>query len=616
MKLKNTVALFLSLLLMTNAFITANAAVGESVGADPTYAELYCSKTAKEAIDGDVLEQVCDLLVNRLEPQAVNLLLDKMPAIKAAAEQGGLSREIGMYVYYGRGDYDCYAHFIDGTAAASTSICPIEDDDDNNTLGQIIAFNAKSIVKKDEGGNSYIDTDSHEWLRFEYAVLHELVHAMMNDYNRAGMMGYNDPDSINIGYNDIRKIRNEYIKLLSFPEWFVEGTASVIGDGYDQVEDIYETFKNTDGVFTAESVLNAYLDNQYHTLKSGSLMAGYVSGYLAIFYLSDLAAKQNPEVGAAITETNGDFHMDNQKLLYGFNDILSRLHSGETLDGIIYNLTDGRFADTADFENRFIRGEQVDDAFVGDEETIGLCVNILNYFDGLTKAHKETANGSFLVPFENVGAFPFEIDSDAQADFYKANGSNDYVVSVNPDVPYSDGGRSVCGKDVPTYAQMKVLAEEMSAAEWETIKDFDWVNASIDDAAEKLGGLKYPISNTRKALQCMEAREDFSMVLYQVGDISYDFRAILSQSGYPDDWYWYDPLYGDVDGDGAITISDATIIQRAGIDLKQLSTFQKELADVNGDGRVSVLDTTCIQKYLAEYVSGYGITGKSYYEGW
>ena len=114
----------------------------------------------------------------------------------------------------------------------------------------------------------------------------------------------------------------------------------------------------------------------------------------------------------------------------------------------------------------------------------------------------------------------------------------------------------------------------------------------------------------------MEACEDFSMVLYQVGDISYDFRAILSESGYPDDWYWYDPLYGDVDGDGAITISDATIIQRAGIDLKQLSTFQKELADVNGDGRVSVLDTTCIQKYLAEYVSGYGITGKSYYEGW
>ena len=613
MKLKNTVAVLLALLFMMNMSVTAFAADGDDEGAATSYTELYCSKAAKEAVDGDVLEQVCALLVNRLEPQGVNLLLDKLPALKAAAEQDGLSSEIGMYIYYGRGDYDSYAHFIDGTAAASTSICPIEDDDENITLGQIIAFNTKAIINKDEGGKAYFDVDSHEWLRFEYAVLHELVHAMMNDYNRAGMMGYNDPESINIGYNDIRQIRNKYIKLLSFPQWFVEGTASVIGDGYDQVDDIYDTFKSTDGVFTAESVLNAYLGNQYNTLKSGSLMAGYVSGYLAMFYLCDLAAKQNPEIGAAITETNGDFQMDNQKLLYGFNDILSRLHNGETLDGVIYSLTDGRFADTADFEKRFICGEQVDDAYIGDEETLNLCVNILNYFDGLTKTHGETANGSFLVPFENVGAFPFEIDSDAHAEKYKANGSNDYVESVKPAVPYSDGGRSICGKDVPTYAQMEEFAEEMSAAEWETIKDFDWVNAPIDDAAERLEGLNYPISNTSKALQCMEGREDFLMVLYEVGDISYDFRAIVSESGYPLDWYWYDPLFGDVDGDGAITISDATIIQRAGIDLKQLSTFQKELADVNGDGRVSVLDTTCIQKYLAEYTSGCGKTGESYY---
>ena len=252
MKLKNTVALFLSLLLMTNALITANAAVGESVGADPTYTELYCSKTAKEAVDGDVLEQFCDLLINRVEPRAVNMLLDKLPALKAAAEQDGLSSEIGMYVYHGKGDYDTFAHFIDGTAAASASICPIEDEEENISLGQLIAFNTNKVIQKDADEKSYFDTNSHEWLRYEYAVLHELVHAIMNDYNRAGMMGYNDPDSINIGYNDIRKIRNEYIKLLSFPEWFVEGTASVTGDGYDQVDDIYEIFKNTDGVFTAE----------------------------------------------------------------------------------------------------------------------------------------------------------------------------------------------------------------------------------------------------------------------------------------------------------------------------------------------------------------------------
>ena len=612
MKLKNTVALLLALLVMMNVFITAHAADGEDAGATPTYTELYCSKTAKEAIDGDVLEQLCDLLINRLEPQAVNLLLDKLPALKAAAEQDGLSSEIGMYVYYGKGDYDSYAHFIDGGAAASTSVCPLEDADGSTILGQLIAFNTKTIFNKDTDGKSYFDTNSHEWLRFEYAVAHELVHALMNDYNRAGVMGYNDMESLNMSYGDARKIRNEYIKLLAFPTWFIEGTASIIGDGYDQVDDIYDSYRNTDGSFTDESVLNAYLDNQYYTLKANNMMAGYVSGYLAMFYLCDLAAKQNPAIGAAITETNGEFSMDNQKLLYGFNEILSRLHDGETLDGIIYSLTDGRFAKTADFEERFICGEQVNGTYSGDEETLGLCVNILNYFDGLTKTHGETASGSLLVPFENVGAFPLDIDSDTQADVYQSNGSNDFAASVKLDAPYSDGGRSICGKDVPTCDQMYVLAEEKAAAEWETIKDFDWVNASLDDVAEQLEGLTCPFSNTLKALEAMESRADFQMALYEISDISFDFSAIVRESGYPFDRY-YEPLYGDVDGDGTITIIDATIIQRALADLHHLSAFQQELADVDSDGEVSVLDATYIQRYLAGIPTERNRTGEPYY---
>lgn len=612
MKLKNMIALLLALLLMMNLFITAQAVEGEDAGATQNYTELYCSNTAKDAIDGDVLEQFCDLLINRIEPQAVNLLLEKLPALKAAAEQSGLSSEIGMYVYYGKGDYDCYAHFIDGGAAASTSICPLEDEDESAVLGQLIAFNTKTIFNKDTDGKSYYDADSHEWMRFEYAVLHELVHAVMNDYNRAGVMGYNDMNSLDMSYGDARKIRNEYIKLLAFPTWFIEGTASIIGDGYDQVDDIYDQYKSTDGDFTAESVLNAYLDNQYYTLKANNMMSGYVSGYPAMFYLCDLAAKQNPKVGAAITETNGEFSMDNQKLLYGFNEILSRLHNGETLDDIINSLTDGRFENTADFEERFIRGEQVNGAYSGDEETLGLCVNILNYFDGLTKTYGETASGSLLVPFENVGEFPLDIGSDTQADIYQPNGSNDFVASVKLNAPYTDGGRSICGKDVPTCAQMYELADELAAEEWETIKDFDWFHASLDDVTEKLQDLTYPVSNTLRALQAMENRDDFSMALYEVSDISFDFSYIVRNSGYTYDPYYY-PLYGDVDGDGENTICDATIIQRADVKLKLLSTFQKELADVDSDGEASVLDTTFIQRYLVGMLSDRNRTGESYY---
>ena len=71
---------------------------------------------------------------------------------------------------------------------------------------------------------------------------------------------------------------------------------------------------------------------------------------------------------------------------------------------------------------------------------------------------------------------------------------------------------------------------------------------------------------------------------------------------------------GDVNGDGEVTIEDATLIQRRGVELEAFTEVQEKLADVNGDGRVSILDVTCIQKYLAEMADGIGNTGKTLYE--
>lgn len=69
-------------------------------------------------------------------------------------------------------------------------------------------------------------------------------------------------------------------------------------------------------------------------------------------------------------------------------------------------------------------------------------------------------------------------------------------------------------------------------------------------------------------------------------------------------------LYGDVNGDGNISVSDATEIQKALTDLSELSGEQLKLADVNGDNRITVRDATCIRKYLANYEKGFGKTGE------
>lgn len=65
-------------------------------------------------------------------------------------------------------------------------------------------------------------------------------------------------------------------------------------------------------------------------------------------------------------------------------------------------------------------------------------------------------------------------------------------------------------------------------------------------------------------------------------------------------------LVGDTDGDGEVTILDATAIQRH---LAELSTkaYNEAPADADGDGSVTIVDATAIQRYLADFPNIYGI---------
>ena len=59
-------------------------------------------------------------------------------------------------------------------------------------------------------------------------------------------------------------------------------------------------------------------------------------------------------------------------------------------------------------------------------------------------------------------------------------------------------------------------------------------------------------------------------------------------------------LVGDVDGDGTVSISDATYVQLKAAELLTLDDVQAIAADVNGDGVINVDDATLIQKYCVE----------------
>lgn len=69
-------------------------------------------------------------------------------------------------------------------------------------------------------------------------------------------------------------------------------------------------------------------------------------------------------------------------------------------------------------------------------------------------------------------------------------------------------------------------------------------------------------------------------------------------------------LIGDVNLDGKVDISDATIMQRAVAEFIQLNDAQKFAGDVDRNGNVTVLDVTCLQMYLAEFTTGTGMAGQ------
>ncbi len=61
-------------------------------------------------------------------------------------------------------------------------------------------------------------------------------------------------------------------------------------------------------------------------------------------------------------------------------------------------------------------------------------------------------------------------------------------------------------------------------------------------------------------------------------------------------------MIGDVDGDGEITIIDATEIQRYIASLTNFDAKQKIRADVDGDGEISIMDATQVQLIIARVV--------------
>ncbi len=104
-----------------------------------------------------------------------------------------------------------------------------------------------------------------------------------------------------------------------------------------------------------------------------------------------------------------------------------------------------------------------------------------------------------------------------------------------------------------------------------------------------------------------------TMLAGQIVTVKGDTAKIrLVTDGLNSDFYGFSLTYitaiykehikGDVNGDGEVTVADATDIQKNIADLLKFDEQQKSIADINGDGEITIADVTILQKYIAGLV--------------
>ena len=437
---------------------------------------VHCDSNAKKALTESDLEFLADLVVNILHPQAVNLLIEKFPAFRDAADNNKLGEYLTVIVGYEEGNdavgyarhgrlteekYGDYKFVYSFTVNASELTDHKEDD--------------KTIITRDFNSKAMRDLSN--------TIVHELFHCVSYDYNRPGLTGYLYTDEGLKDYTETQMVR--------LPDWFIEGTASSVENNWQYRHDVFNILcapsESSDDINLKKQLVKKYVDGVYHKndqdqwvcdqnfdieFSNGKDRGGrdcnsatsrYVSGYLACMYLYELAAAKDPAIGSSRSVVGENVVFNSEKLRLGMNSILERMHKGETMDQVINSISGGAYKDTAAFEALFIKGapdpEDGKYFLTGDEKSVDFVYNFMNYMYKIDETINEPnkyANGSVLFDFTEDFGSPLSYEGTYTTDVLKAQDdkNGDFVIfsrsTVGDRNAYSTGGKSLSGTPTAT----------------------------------------------------------------------------------------------------------------------------------------------------------------------
>ena len=422
----------------------------------PASLRAYCDENTCLFVDPESLEDLKDTIVNSIQPQAVNLLRERLPVIANAADNE-MSKETGLYFIYR------------DTGTADTDI--LSDEDGFKSRIRIYIGN---MIEGEKDGRELLDFRD-EPDRYTHAIIHEDVHLFMSDYNRNGMFpdldGYEremviDYDNWTVEYfytipgSDDRMTQEEYrafLDSLMFPSWMKEGTAQLIAGFYQMnySEDLFNrvgTEKDGYLVFTPEKVKAQY-DGEIGELDTGGPGeedAKYCYAPLAMMYLTEKQLQSQGKTGLIRDESGAVIGLDNAALREGISEILDAMHTEKTLDDVIESiLGPGNNADG--FAKQFI---------TDGGESLDFSVDVLNCLQAQSEALGYRVSGGILYDGEHIPLNAIDWDnSTEQSDFYQFSASGDYVYSDVP-LEIAEATKTKGDFDLEEYRAQHAPAEE------------------------------------------------------------------------------------------------------------------------------------------------------------
>lgn len=398
--------------------------------------DAHCDSNVIAKIGVDKLAALIQWVKKTLEPEAANLLASKFPAYKNAAANDELGKSIGLYIFY-----DTYYEDDGTTRNDANTLASVNGQwDSTGKYEYRVAVNARHFYTQDANGNLVFD-GTKNYAVMDGTLVHEMMHAYMDDYTRTGMTGLQHdttttPETYTWGHSDLK-----------FPTWFTEGMASSVDNlfqyRYYSIHSYFDYgYDSTNNEFIADDLKQSYTNSSNIQITGTGEGSEYISGYLACVYLGYLAAQsQNQNV------ISGN-RVESSAILYGENYILEQLHNGRTLDNIIEEIsTDASgntlYKDTAEFESGFIRDGG---------SSLEFCTTLLNYLQSCSVDGK-IANGSILLDFADTNTSQLNLSLlNQNYNVYTPSDSKDFVASsVDKDNALTSGGKSDDGTlNIPT----------------------------------------------------------------------------------------------------------------------------------------------------------------------